>query len=56
MGTLLKFSPRATTHNPDAGKRAGTAKIILFTGIRYERDGSAALVQASHKIKKRRKG
>lgn len=53
MGMLLRFSPKATTYVPGIGNRTESAQIILFTGVRYDRDGSA---KPSQKIKKRRKG
>ncbi|SDG37944.1 hypothetical protein [Pelagibacterium luteolum] len=56
MGMLLKFSPKATTYIPGSPNRSGSAEVILFTGVRYERAASEVITKPGHKIKKRRKG
>ncbi len=41
MGKLLKLPPRRP--NPvDAALRVGTGKVLLFTGVRYERTSPPA--------------
>lgn len=37
MGTLHRFSPKANSTCIPAGMQAQSAKILLFTGVRYER-------------------
>ena len=49
MGMLLTFAPSKTA-KPKPRPNAGTASIIIFPGIRYER--SAALDRAARNLAK----
>lgn len=55
MGMLLKFSPKANTNPLTPSQRDfGTAQILLFTGIRYEREREQK--KAMRKMRRARKG
>ena len=55
MGTLLMFSPKVPRPLPARVER-GPAKIILFTGVRYERGPVTDGDSPARKLGRRRKG
>lgn len=54
MGMLLRFSPKVPQSLP-ASSSGGPAEVILFTGVRYERDAAKA-IRPARKPKRSRKG
>lgn len=57
MGMLLTFSPRAKQRVPrPVVADRGPAKIVLFTGVRYERGTTPATTAPGGKLTRRRKG
>jgi hypothetical protein len=42
LGKLVQFEKRSGDARPTEGERRGKAEILIFTGVRYERDNSGA--------------
>jgi hypothetical protein len=40
LGKLVQFEKRSGDARPIEGERRGKAEILIFTGVRYERDSS----------------
>lgn len=56
MGMLLPFIPKATRNAPPTNASAGSAKLLLFTGVRYERHAGPEHDKPLCKTMQRRKG
>jgi hypothetical protein len=57
MGMLLQFSPRLISNFP-ATPRAEreSAQVLLFTGVRYDRDGTVPKAGTARRTGRKRKG
>lgn len=57
MGMLLRFSPRPSRSAPAApASGVESAKVLLFTGIRYEREQEMGPTRPARRTRRTRKG
>lgn len=55
MGRVLRFSARAQRSEPNAEGRGTPARVLLFTGVRYEREPVAVENKQEPRRKRARK-
>lgn len=58
MATIIPFRKHSNANRPAAKRNASPAKIVIFPGVRYERNGAQGAVAppAARPGRKRREG
>ena len=56
MGKLVQFEKRETSRDDGKSRRLEGAEILMFTGVRYERDNSGAPPKPTASGTKRKRG